>query len=239
MRIVGVNNVAVNVQNVEWARASVSASVSLCTLCAEQSSYWSFWKMREVNFVTVVADVKMNEINGKRLLFWHLLIRFYFARAPPNTHTQRNRWSIKRNTLRTRENGETFFIKSSLCAFWNWKCGSKQAIWSCHYKHKWTTMLVYESVVLYIENSHFNECDEEICFHLLAVYQQHADASVQIDSVYERLVCIIHVEQKSAFLNAQAQKRQNTIAMLPQKWQRNAVKCTQYIANVWEHFTMN
>lgn len=87
-------------------------------------------------------------------------------------------------------------------------------------------MLVYESVVLYIENNHFNECDEEICFHLLAVYQQHADASVQIDSVYERLVCIIHVEQKSAFLNAQAQRRQNTIAMLPQKWQRNAVKCT-------------
>lgn len=78
----------------------------------------AFWEMRRTNAVTAVADVKINEINGKCLLFWHLLIRFVFCTcAKPTTVYQAN--------------GGAFF-KMLLHFAENWKCGTKQAIWSCH-----------------------------------------------------------------------------------------------------------
>lgn len=73
--------------------------------------------MRWMNVMTVVADGKMNEINGKRSVFWHLLIHFVLHVCKPTSLFHRNGSAFFQKTENQKEKKKTKNRRAP-----NWKC---------------------------------------------------------------------------------------------------------------------
>lgn len=102
-------------------------------LCSRNS--FSVLKNVDASRMSWREDVKMcamNEINGKCSLFWHLLIRFVLHVCKWTLYciwTMAKMWMIF-FIWKTRKKRRMFHSPDE-----NWKCSTKQAIWSCHCKH--------------------------------------------------------------------------------------------------------